>query len=153
MISLNSNPGSEWEDLPEGEARKGGGNSAKTKKEKQDMGFRENMSFSQGKPGYTGKRFRAIQSYGYMLTDEKQQKKRNTPIAIGDIGSKKKNIGGKEKTNYMKIQKKTKTEDQGPKIGKWSFGNIFRLFLIICIIVAVVLIIGSQATQVRKSMK
>ena len=111
------------------------------------------MSFSQGKPGYTGKRFRAVKSYGYMLTDEKEQKKRNTPIAVGNTEIKKKNLGGKEKTNYMKIQKKTKTKDEGPKIGKWSFGNLFRLFLIICILVAVALIIGSQATQVRKSMK
>ncbi|MDE0119484.1 MAG: hypothetical protein OXM55_05700 [Bdellovibrionales bacterium] len=153
MISLNSNSGSKWENLPGADENAGEGGSTRAKRKKRKMGFRENMSPTQGKPGYSGKRFRAVKSYGYMLTDEKEQKKRSAPIAVGSIGSKKKNTGGKEKTNYMKINKKLKTKDQGPKIGKWSFGNIFRLFLIICIIVAVVLIIGSQATQVKKSMK
>ena len=154
LISLNSSEGMDNEDgfgeegNMEGEETAGG-----SSRKKRKMGFRDNLSSSNSKPGGSGQRLRAIQSYGYMLADQQEQKKRNTPIAIGGTGIKKKNIGEKEKTNYLVIKGKSKTKDQDDKIEKWSFGNIFRIFLIICIIVAVVLIIGSQATQVKKSMK
>ena len=154
LISLNSSEGmnnengfGEEENMEEEETAGG------SRRKKSKMGFRDNLSSSNSNPGGSGQRLRAIQSYGYMLANQQEQKKRNTPIAIGGTGIKKKNIGEKEKTNYLIVKKKLKTKNQDDKIEKWSFGKIFRIFLIICIIIAVVLVIGSQATQVKKSMK
>ena len=37
---------------------------------------------SNSKPGHSGRRFRAVGSYGYMLSDQEEQERRNIPISL-----------------------------------------------------------------------
>lgn len=128
-----------------------GGRSSRRKKGK--MGFRDGLSSTNNNPGSSGRRFRAIGSHAYMLADKADQERRNTLIALTNTGSKKQKSPEKEKRSLLIKKEKIKTKDQDAEIGKWSFGNIFRIVLIILIICVVVFLIISQTTQVRKSMK
>ena len=153
LISLNSGNSLYLEDIGAGEAgAEAGGGSKQKKRKKSSMGFRDGMASSHNRSGRSGRRFRAVQSYGFMSSDQKAQKKRTAPISVSGTISKKSQLRGNNKTSYL-VQKKRKKKDKEVKIGKWSFGNIFRIILIICVIVAVVFLIGSQFIQVKKSMK
>ena len=122
------------------------------KKNKKSIGFREVHLSSKGQPGYAGKRFRAVSSQGY-FEEEKERRVRKKPIAASRAGGSKKNqlTGSNKKSQLM--QNKIKKKSKEIKDEKWSFGNMFRIILIICVIATLVLLIGGQVTQVKKSMK
>ncbi len=101
----------------------------------------------------SGIRFRAVHSNAWTVI-EKEQEKREKPIALTKDKISKKEITPESKKRKMLINKKLKKKgrkDVG--VGAWTFGSIFRVILIICIILAIVLLIGSQTLQVKKSMK
>ncbi len=158
LISLNSGNSLYGENIGAGEAeararaRARARGSKRKKSKKSGEGFRDGLVSSHNRSGRSGRRFRAVQSYGFISEDQKEQKKRITPIAVNGPISKKSRLRGNNKTSFL-VQKKRKKKDKEVKIGKWSFGNTFRIILIICVIVAVVFLIGSQFTQVKKSMK
>ncbi len=155
LISVNDSESFSLED----ETSEGGGGSSRGggrrgKKKKKKAGFRNNLSSTNSNPGYSGRRSRAISSYGYMDGDQEEVGKRKSLIAENNVSSKKKNsFRQKEKTSRFIIKKKLKETSQDVKIGKWSFGNIFRVVLIILVIAVLVFLIASQTTQVKKSMK
>ena len=109
--------------------------------------------FIMGEPGYAGERHRAILSGGWMEQDEQKKRNRPIPVVSQNVATKKNTLTGSTKRNRMVIKKSSKAKAKEVKIGKWSFGNIFRIILIVCVIVAVVLLIGSQTYSVKKSMK
>ncbi len=122
-------------------------------RKKKKLGFNEGLAAHGGQPGYAGRRHRAISSYGHMDEMEEKRKKRLPVTAsAGGVTKKKDRLGGDKKTQRI-IQKKPKAKAQDIKEDKWSFGNIFRVVLIICIIVVMALLIGSQTMSVKKSMK
>ena len=150
LISLNSSEGfmDDKENAAGQSTTETGGGSRRKKKK---MGFRDGFT-SNSNSGHPGKRFRAIGSYGTMEADQEERKRRNTPIFVSNSSAKKK-TDYKERKNRLIRKEKLKKTTNDIKIGKWSFGNIFRIILIICIIAAIVLLIGSQTMQVKKSMK
>ena len=124
------------------------------KSKKRKITFSSKGSSYNGEPGYAGQRHQAIMSGGWLGEDE--QKKRNKPIPVSagrGVASKQNTLTGTEKRSRIVINKKAKTNAKDIKVGKWQFGNIFRIVLIVCVIVAMVLLIGSQTYSVKKSMK
>ena len=121
---------------------------------KKRMGLRDSGSVSSN-PGYSGKRHPAIMSAGYIRSEREEQKERERLIAVaGNISSvKKSSAEGKEKRSELIRKKRKKDKKVDTRMNKWSFGNIFRIILIICVIVAIVLLIGSQSYSVKKAMK
>ncbi len=154
LISLNSSSESLLDENKNSEKGGGGAGGRRRKKKKKGIGFRDNLSSSNSQPGYSGQRFKAVASYGYMDEEREEKEKRNTPIAFSSTGAKKKKpFNEKEKKSRFIIKKKQKKTSQDVKIGKWSFGNIFRVVLIILVIAVLVFLIASQTTTVKKSMK
>lgn len=117
------------------------------------MGFRDGLTASNSNPGHSGRRFRAVGSYGYMSTDKEEQERRNTPIALSGGGGKKQSPKEKEKRSHLVKKDKIKSTGDEGEIKPWSFGNIFRIVLIILIIVVVLFLIISQTSQVKKALK
>ena len=124
-----------------------------SRRKKKKMGFRDGLTASNSKPGHSGRRFRAVGSYGYMLSDQEEQERRNIPISLSGEGSKKQNPLQKEKRSHLIKKENLKSSGDEAKITPWSFGNVFRIVLIILIIGVVLFLIISQTTQVKKSMK
>ena len=154
IIAINSEDGHPFGgDLGAGSqtADKKGKAGKRTKKRK--ISFSSGGSVYNGEPGYAGQRHRAIFSGGWMEQDEQKKRSRPIPVSSRNIASQKNKITGSEKRSRLIINKKSKTKNKDIKVGKWSFGNIFRVILIICVIVAMVLLIGSQTYSVKKSMK
>ena len=153
MIAVNSDNLFNTDDASnENMSETGQGRSSRSRRKKK-AGFRDGLSISNSNPGGSGQRFRAISSYGYMSSDKDEQKERSTPIPVYGTGSKKQSSQGKEKRNILIQKKKLKDNKENIKIDKWSFGNIFRIIMIIVIIGVVVFLITSQTMQVKKSMK
>ncbi len=131
----------------EDEEEGGGGGGRKKKR----MGFRDDL-ISQGKPGYRGRRFKAVTSIGAFNQEQEENSLKQKPIAVAKGSVKKNRLTGSNKKSYL-VKKRLKKKTEEVKVGKWSFGNMFRIILIICVIATVVLLIGGQVTQVKKSMK
>ena len=150
VMALNSGDEGMEED-GSAEGTRTGAVSKKGRKKKR-IGFKDGLSAYEGQPGYAGQRHRAISSYGYMDIEEKRKKRIPVTVSTGGGVKKKNRLGGDKKTRMI-VQKNITTKTEDVKVSKWSFGNIFRVVLIICIIVAMVLLIASQTASVRKSMK
>ena len=128
------------------------GNIIRRGRKKKKMGFRNDSSIAGG-GGSSGQRFKALHSYGRMDSEREEQRKRAIPLMAGGAGGKKNKSQGKEKKSRFVVEKKLKIKAKDIDVGGWSFGNIFRVILIICIISAIVLLVASQTRQVQKSMK
>ena len=140
---------------------KGGGGSeqasqasrSRKREKKRKITFSSGGANYTGEPGYAGERHQAILSGGWMEQDEQKKRSKPIPVQSRNVASKKNTITGSQKRSRFLINKKAKTKDKDVKVGKWSFGNIFRVILIICVIVSIVLLIASQSYSVKKSMK
>ena len=86
-------------------------------------------------------------SAGFMEQEAEEERER----APASFVTKKGPAGVSEKKQIIKVEAK-KTKAPAPD-EPWSFGSILRVLLIICFILVLVLIVGSQTFQVKKSMK
>lgn len=82
------------------------------------------------------------------IEEERSQSRLPIPVSFA---AKTKNFQMDKKKQLMSINHKKDQKEIQDK--PWSFGSFIRTLLIICIILVLVLIVGSQSFQVKKSMK
>ena len=140
LMSLNNSPSSSQ---TEG-VRDGSGNKDKKLKFK---------TYPKGFSGYDssyGGQLTAIHSSG-SFSEEKEQKAKSTPIPAS-TAVKKDSSSETKKNNLLKIEERKK-EIKDTKIKEWNFGSLLRIFLIVCFLIALIFIVGSQISQVQKALK
>ena len=126
------------------------GSSSGLGKKKKRPSLRKTAGFSGYNEGYEGYQTTAIHSSGF-FSEEAEQRNKSKPIPVSEA-SKKGGYFDIQKKQLLKLEKRKK-KIKDTQIKKWSFGYLFRILLIICFIIALVLIIGSQVSQVQKSLK
>ena len=130
-------------------SQEGGGEGASGDKGKK-LRFK---SYPKGFSGYDdsyGGSLTAISSSG-SFSEEKEQQAKSAPISTS-TGMRKNASFEVNKKSLLKVTKKKK-KSKDLKIEGWNFGSWLRILLIICFLVALILIIGSQTSQVRRSLK
>ena len=91
---------------------------------------------------------RALYSGGY-FEEEREQKTRQTPIAL--TTKKSQSFRAKKKKQFL-VKKIKKSKSKEVEVSGWTFGNIFSIILIIAVIVVSAFFIFNQMSQVKKSM-
>ncbi len=96
---------------------------------------------------YRVRRVGGFHSSGFM---EQEERKKASPIPVR-LPATKKGFQASKKKQLLPLSQTKKHKEIKDKA--WSFGSFIRILLIVCIILILVLIVGSQSFQVKKSMK
>jgi len=140
LISLNDNSSSS------SSQHEGGSNSTNKNSLK--------LKISQG--GFSGydrsykRQGSAVYSTGY-FSEEREQKIKNTPIPVSSPVQKDSSFQVKKRQLFK--AKKNTTKVKNEEIKGWNFSFWLRMLLIVCFLLALFLVIGSQGRQVQKSLQ
>ncbi len=91
---------------------------------------------------------------GYLAQEQEKIKRREEKVR--SVGRASETASGFARGKGRNVTSELKPPpDKAPEIGEvdWSFGEMFRMLLIIVIIIALVLFVGSQVMQISKSME